>query len=398
VWGYRVLIIVALGLWIASGALLAAENVALFPPVAVRFASWLAVVWFAAGIGIVALLLIAIGRRRSLSAREADRFEAISAYLNEPILICSPKGKIRWRNAAASDVLDAAHLSDSRQLPETALSVLARARDTRRIAFQTMSVGEGQRFSVQALPLDNGLLALILHPLTTDGGRNTFYENFIRRIVHDMRNPLAGIIGHAANLRETPFVDDEARRKAAATIEHEAQRLARLVDSMLFDARLAYVPLDVQTLDLVAVMEEAVYAHDETAERLGKTLEMDVPPGAMRLRGDRDLLVRAFGNLIDNGLKYSRDDGRLRVQLSDDAGDYLVRFIDNGYGIPAEYLPDRIFQPLTRAHPHESGSGLGLSIARKIFEMHGGTISAQSRVGEGTTMIVRLNKAGASAR
>jgi signal transduction histidine kinase len=392
VWSYRVALVALLLLWIVSTALLGTSALEQ-PPLAVRFASWLAVAWFAAGVGVLALLLVALARRRSAEAADAERFQSISAYLNEPIVICTAKGRIRWRNASAADLLP-----DARVLPDTMLALAARARDTRRIAFQTMSFGEGQRFSVQALPLDRAALALVFRPLNSESGRSTFYENFIRRIVHDMRNPLAGIIGHAANLRETPNVDDDMRRKSAATIEHEAQRLARLVDSMLFDARLAYVPLDVQTLDLTAVLEEAVYAHDEQAERQGKTLEMEAPPGTMRMQGDRDLLVRAFGNLIDNGLKYSREDGRLRVQLSADDDAYIIRFIDNGLGIPAEYLPDRIFEPLTRAHPHQSGSGLGLSIARKIFEMHGGSILAQSRVGEGTTMIVRLSKAGASAR
>ncbi|PJF24117.1 MAG: hypothetical protein CUN53_19450, partial [Phototrophicales bacterium] len=174
-----------------------------------------------------------------------------------------------------------------------------------------------------------------------------------------MRNPLAAIIGHAANLRQSVAVEPENWRKSAVTIEDEAQRLARLVDSMLFDARLAYVPLALGMLDLADVLEEALYAHDERAQRDGKSLEMDAPPGSMPLEGDRDLLVRAFENLIDNGLKYSGADGRVSIRLEAQPSQYVIQFVDNGEGIPAEYLPDRIFEPLVRARSHGSGSGLG---------------------------------------
>jgi signal transduction histidine kinase len=159
---------------------------------------------------------------------------------------------------------------------------------------------------------------------------------------------------------------------------------------MLFDARLAYVPLEMQSLDLADVLEEALYAHDERAEREGKSLAMDTPTVPMRLEADRDLLTRAFENLIDNSLKYSGEGGRLHIRLQSQPNVYLIEFADNGEGIPPEYLPDRIFEPLVRARSHGSGSGLGLSVARKIFEIHGGTITVQSQIGIGTTMTVRL--------
>ena len=224
------------------------------------------------------------------------------------------------------------------------------------------------------------------------GEKNTFYENFIRRIVHDLRNPLAAIIGHAANLSQAPTVEPEAWRKSIHTIENEAQRLTRLVDSMLFDARLAYVPLQPQTIDFADVLEEALYTHEDRAAREGKSLSLNVPPNPTPFEGDRDLLLRAFENLIDNSLKYSREGCAVTVRLIDAPTYYVVTVQDNGDGIPPDYLPERIFEPLVRARQAGSGSGLGLSIVRKIIEMHGGSINAQSRLGTGTTMTVRLNK------
>jgi signal transduction histidine kinase len=222
----------------------------------------------------------------------------------------------------------------------------------------------------------------------------TFYERFIRRTVHDMRNPLAAIIAHASNLQSTPDSDRTAFRSTAETIEHEAQRLTRLVDSMLFDARLSYVPLALEVLDLRDVIEDVFLQHDERAFREEKLLELDMPSEAAPLEADRDLLVRAISNLVDNSLKYSRPDAMVRLTLETLDDRYLVQVSDTGDGIPPEYLPDRIFEALVRARPREGGggSGLGLSIVKKIVEMHGGSIRADSVLGQGTTMTMQLPK------
>lgn len=157
----------------------------------------------------------------------------------------------------------------------------------------------------------------------------------------------AAIIGHAANLYTTGAVQNTALRESAATIEREAQRLARLVDSMLFDARLAYVPLERATFDLADVVEEAVYAHDERAAQEGKSLEVLAPPDAMPVEGDRDLLARTFENLIDNSLKYTGSDGSVQIQIEAQPGGYAVQLVDNGMGIPPDYLPEILYQTLS---------------------------------------------------
>jgi two-component system phosphate regulon sensor histidine kinase PhoR len=385
---YRVLLITLLILWLLFTLAIVPEATSL---VSIRFSSGEAALWFFSGVLLAILVLMGVARsgqpKVAGGGNAPGQFNRVAAELNEGIVICNGKGRIRWRNAAAQDLL-----IGGRYLSEGARALLERAKVSKGIAMQNMPIREGVRLAVQAFPLGRGSYALLARPLQSETDKNSFYESFIRRIVHDMRNPLAAIVGHAANMHQSPKVEAEAWRKSAATIENEAQRLARLVDSMLFDARLAYVPLEMAPLDLVDVIEEAVYTHDELAQQEGKTLEVDAPSTPMKARGDRDLLARAFLNLIDNSLKYSEAGATVRVKLEANGTDYLLSFMDNGIGIPAEYLPDRIFEPLVRARPQGSGSGLGLSIARKIFEMHGGGITAQSTVGVGTTMMVRLPK------
>lgn len=390
---YRWIVIAGILLWLLLTAVLSQGlPPEMLPLVSVRFSDGLAFLWFFSGAGLLLLGARLFVGGRSAQEQQMSRFETLSTYLNEAAFICNSKGRVRWRNEAA------AGLFEGDTLPENLRLLLKRAQASRRVALQTVPLGEGLRFAVQALPLDRQHYALICRPLQSVSGQNSFYESFIRRIVHDMRNPLAAIIGHAANMRQSAAIEPDSWRKSAGTIEDEAQRLARLVDSLLFDARLAYVPLQTQRLDLADVLEEALYAHDERAEQEGKTLQMETPPGPMRMEGDRDLLVRAFENLIDNSLKYSGPQGKLSIRLQDQNGAFTIQFVDNGEGIPPDYLPDKIFEPLVRARPHGSGSGLGLSIVRKIIEMHGGTISAQSRLGTGTTMTVRLPRPAGELR
>ena len=386
---YRILYITGILGWIALTFLLDQYAQATgIPLVTVSFLTSISLVWLMIGIGLFLVGILNLLRTRSSSSQWITRFESLSVYLNEGVVVCDTKGRVKWHNDTAKDLLQGSALNPNLRV------LIKRAQSNKGIALQVLAVGEGLRYSVQALPLDRRTFALISRPLQSGGQQNTFYESFIRRIVHDMRNPLAAIIGHAANMRQSSNVEPEAWRKSAGTIEGEAQRLARLVDSMLFDARLAYVPLELKMIDLADVLEEALYAQDERAQSEGKALEMDSPPGPMRLEGDRDLLVRAFENLIDNSLKYSGTDGRLHISLQTEPNAFVIQFADNGEGIPAEYLPDRIFEPLVRARSQGSGSGLGLSTVRKIIEMHGGTITAQSREGAGTTMTVRLARPG----
>jgi len=384
---YRFLYVLGLLAWGALTFLLntyseSTQNVL----VTVRVSSNEALIWLLSGTGLLLAGVLRILRARRVNLAWVMQFKALSASLDEGIIVCDRRGKPRWNNATAQSFVQIGAkdiipnlIKQQRQAPGQLIR-------------QTVNLSESERYAVQVLPLDRQTYAVVYRPLNVGGEKNIFYENFIRRIVHDLRNPLAAIIGHAANLSQAPTVEPEAWRKSIQTIESEAQRLTRLVDSMLFDARLAYVPLQPQMIDFADVLEEALYTHEDRAAREGKNLSLNVPSDPVSVEGDRDLLLRAFENLIDNSLKYSRDGSAITVRLTDAQTYYVVTVQDNGDGISPDYLPDRIFEPLVRARQTGSGSGLGLSIVRKIIEMHGGSISAQSRLGAGTIMTVRLNK------
>jgi signal transduction histidine kinase len=350
-----------------------------YPLVTIRATHELGLLWFIiawVGTGVVMLWAgKAVRQYDDEHAQVVKLLSVVDSTMGSGLALYDGKMRMRWSNQAAQQYLNV----ETERLARHALQ-------TGHMASQSYSLNETTRLNVQALPLDNQMIAVTAAPLRHE--TDQFYERFIRRIVHDMRNPLAAIIAHASNLRDSQTIDPNS----VATIEHEALRLTRLVDSILFDARLAYVPLAIEQVDLIDVIEEVQYQHDERAIREGKSLQIETFTDTAMIEADRDLLVRALGNLVDNSLKYSPTGAKVWIMLATNQTQYILKVSDTGEGIPPEYLPDRIFEALVRARPKDGGSGLGLSIVKKIVEMHKGTIAVESTLGKGTTFTLCLPK------
>lgn len=366
------------------------------PPLRVSAANMVTLSWFLSALLGSALALVRIGRMLQQLKRWRQQTQILLNLLkddvSEGLALYDEQHYLRWINAAAQS-----YLFDQPRIAAEIQRLASRTNATGRTNAQSFRLNETRRITVEAAPLSNRGVRIIARPIeNVETGQNVFYERFIRRIVHDMRNPLAAIIAHASNLQNTPNKDAAAWEASARTIEHEAQRLTRLVDSMLFDARLSYVPLALEQIDLGDVLEEVYFQHDERAIREEKTLEFNRPPDTVMVEADRDLLVRAFSNLVDNSLKYSQNGAFIALSLVAQRDERIITIADTGEGIPPEYLPHRIFEPLVRARSRDGGSGLGLAIVKKIFEMHHGSISVESERGVGTTMTVILpHKEGA---
>lgn len=357
-----------------------------YPLIRLQSVTEIGLIWVLSAMGASMLWFAFVGRRvrRTVDQQALTNkvLRLADQELTEGILLYDPRLRLKWANDAGRRYL----LSDQGTLPPVILQLLQRARETNRIALQSYGVDEGLRVNLQAAPLPDGSISVIAYPAQMGDGQSQFYERFIRRIVHDMRNPLAAIIAHANNLQQSDTLDPASIQ----TIEHEAQRLTRLVDSILFDARLSYIPLALEPLDLLDIAEEVYYQHDERAIRDQKTIQLEALTSSAQFEGDRDLLVRALSNLVDNSLKYGATNVQITLEATDQA--YALKVIDNGEGIPSEFLPDRLFEPLVRVRAKGGGSGLGLSIVKKIISLHNGTITVHSALGKGSTFTLCLPK------
>ena len=217
-------------------------------------------------------------------------------------------------------------------------------------------------------------------------------------IAHDLKSPVTRIRGLAEITLTTAQSDDDYENMAASTIE-ECDRLLEMINAMLFISRAEVGVREVQpeTVALKALVGDAVLLFETTAADKELGLGFEAVTDA-RVKGDPRMLQRMIANLLDNAIRYTPPGGRIEVTV-DTAADNGARieFRDTGIGIAAEDQ-ERIFERFYRCDPSrtESGSGLGLSLARAVARAHGGDITVTSTLGEGSTFSVMLRAGPAS--
>jgi signal transduction histidine kinase len=219
-------------------------------------------------------------------------------------------------------------------------------------------------------------------------------DEFMATVSHDLKSPLSFIKGLSSLRRRRAVVAPETQLllDALEQIEHSAGRMARQLDELVDASCLEagrVIDLHREPTDLVALARQVVAEHQQTTERHAVQIESSRP----ELMGSWDpvRIERVLTNLLNNAIKYSPRGGSVSVRIDDD-GQAVVQVEDHGEGIPAADLP-HIFERFRRGANVEKripGTGIGLAGARQIVELHGGTIGAESRVGEGTTVTLRL--------
>lgn len=216
-------------------------------------------------------------------------------------------------------------------------------------------------------------------------------RGFFRRLDHELKNPVTVLRIGLANLRHSPNLAP-AETASVRRLGQQVDRLQKLVQDLRWLSELEAQPLERHPVNLADVLQEAA----ELAQNAypGRAIDLNiqqVPWPVAPVAGDRDLLMLALRNLIDNALKYSSADDRVEVRATDDGQWATVEVADTGVGIPSEQLP-RIFEELYRADNAQGvpGSGLGLALVWRILKLHDGRIDVRSREGQGTVMRVRL--------
>jgi two-component system CheB/CheR fusion protein len=229
-----------------------------------------------------------------------------------------------------------------------------------------------------------------------DKGKN----EFLAMLAHELRNPLAGI-RNASRILETA-TEDQTRAQAQAIIDRQGEHMTRMVDDLLDVARMTSGSIQLRTgpMDLLSVVRQSI---DLTAPERGaaqQTLAFDAARGDFWVHGDAMRLGQVIANLLNNASKFSRRGGTIRVAIEHEPGapgsrpSAVVRVRDDGVGIEPHMLK-RIFELFVQADrpvdPARGGIGLGLTLARRLVELHGGRIEASSGgPGKGSEFVVRL--------
>ena len=232
-------------------------------------------------------------------------------------------------------------------------------------------------------------------------------REFLADVSHELRTPLAALRTFNELLTEGAADDPSARAEFLETSRAQLERLDWLAQNLLELSKLdsGLVLLDVRPEDLRASVEQAVEQSAATARRRGVDLTIDRPDTPIQIRHDPVRIGQVVTNLVGNAIKFTPRGGRVRVEVRPETGGSAsITVADTGIGIEAAELPrifDRFFRGSRAAEARGSGSGLGLAIVRSIVEMHGGTVSVESRPGAGSTFRVVLpaspRPAGATA-
>jgi signal transduction histidine kinase len=219
-------------------------------------------------------------------------------------------------------------------------------------------------------------------------------DQFVSMVSHELRTPLTSMVGYVELLLEGSAGEvNEEQRHFLEIVNRSSERLNRLIDDILFVARIdaGKFALERADVDLVELSDAAVEASRPVAESEGVELRLSAAPHAIPLWADPTRVSQLLDNLVSNAIKFTPSGGSVSLTVDQDGETARIQVGDTGLGIPEdelEHLFGRFFRASTAIGVR--GTGLGLSIVKSIAEAHGGTVSVESEVGVGTTFTVDL--------
>ncbi|HKS41023.1 MAG TPA: ATP-binding protein, partial [Blastocatellia bacterium] len=265
--------------------------------------------------------------------------------------------------------------------PFSARELLARVKGTLALS----------KFHTEVARRDEELQRLVLELKENDRRK----DEFLATLAHELRNPLAPIRN---SLQIMKLADDNrnAVEQARETMERQLQQMVRLIDDLLDLSRISRgtIELRKQRGDLAAVVQNAIETSRPVIEQSGHLLMTSIPAEPIFVDADVTRLAQVFANLLNNAAKYTEKGGRIWLAVERAGNEVVVSVKDTGVGIPAHQLP-RVFEMFSQVdrslEKSQGGLGIGLSIVKRLVEMHGGTVEAQSEGhGFGSQFIVRL--------
>ena len=330
--------------------------------------------------------------------RRSEEFEQITASMTEGLVLLDNNGTILSVNPAAGTVFHADQSCVGQPLltveRDPAVShALRDAMETGHSEKRLERDGREYQFDMTRIQTDGESVGAVL--LTFDVTEQAFAERnrreFTANVSHELKTPLQGIIG-SAELLENGMVQPDDVPRFVGHIRSEAQRLVTLINDIL---RLSELDeggsLPTEPVELLALCRDTANSLEAAAQKRGITVT--VTGDEVSVPGVRRLLTETIFNLRDNAIKYNRDGGSVTVTVGRDGGEAVVTVSDTGIGIPAEHQ-GRVFERFYRVDKSHSkasgGTGLGLSIVKHAVRYHHGTVTLDSREGEGTTFTIRL--------
>ena len=323
--------------------------------------------------------------------------DEIVSSLGEGLLAVNPRGTIVVANAKVAEIFGVSGSVVGRGVLETVrkqavVAAIDRALEGR-ASIDRVSLGSGdaeRQIEIRAVPVESSseiAAAALFIDVTTVQRLQRVRRDFLDDFSHEVRTPLAGLRSAAETL-DSEGLTEEHERQLRAVMQRQISRIERLVTDLaeLNQIETGQLVLQRQPVELRELLEELCADFGEVADRVRFRVEGE----ALTLSADASRMQQVFSNLLDNAIRHGGADGDVSVGLSREGDQAIITVSDNGPGIPPHEL-DRIFHRFYRVDRSRTqpGSGLGLSIAKHLVALHGGTIRAYNR-SRGATFEVRL--------
>jgi signal transduction histidine kinase len=340
--------------------------------------------------------------------QSGGEIDAAFDVMSHGMVLLDARRKVRFANGAATvylrldrkdvighdlgDVIeDAAVIDAVRDVTEGA------AQGTKVVELRRQDEGKAVlRFSVRRMRKgDNATAMLVIEDVTQQRVADEARNNFIAQVAHELRTPLTNIRLYVESAIEAGDSEPAVRGNALNVINQESRRLERIIGEMLSISEIEAGSLRVQKDDvhLDALLEEARVDFEPQANEKKVALEFLLPPKIAVIQGDRDKLALTVHNLVGNAIKYTPAGGRVTVRLEASRGQVSIDVADTGIGIKPDEL-ERVFERFYRAKDERvskiTGTGLGLTLAREVARLHGGDVTAESRINQGSTFVLTL--------
>lgn len=350
-------------------------------------------------------------RQRAITqqmAQEEFSLRAILSSMVEGVLITNPALRIQLTNERLQQMFLLPRDPVGRTVMEVFRNhllqqLIERTLRTEEPQFEEVEIRRPDQFnaryfqvtSVGLRPRENEPLAgslVIFHDLTQIKSLESVRKDFVANVSHELRTPLSIITGYLETLLEGAE-DEETSRRFLKVMHKHSQRLHLLVEDLLALSQLEsrQLSLHFESVDLGECIDRVLERFDSTIEQIGATVSVELPATVPKLEADPFRLEQVVFNLVENALKY----GGLKLDISAtcDSHEVIVRFADDGPGIPLSDQP-HVFERFYRVHKDRSrdagGTGLGLSIVKHTMQAHGGSVVLESTPGAGAAFTIRL--------
>jgi two-component system, OmpR family, phosphate regulon sensor histidine kinase PhoR len=346
---------------------------------------------------------------RQIAGRESGT-QAILGAMEDGVLVVDARSRITLMNTTFQKLFDLRDPAVDVPLVEavrhaTLDQLIAETLETGEAMRSELSVTNSRTHSerhieVSAVPIkraDDEMpgAVVLFHDITELKQVDQIRREFVANVSHELRTPLSILRGYIEVLLDEPETPREELARILSIMERHSKRLQRLIDDLL---SLAQLESSGATLELSAVRVDELFNNlirDWKEKLAAKNLKVivDLTPEALTLHADGTRLEEVLYNLLDNAVKFSRENGEIYLRATRLGSDMVLSVSDNGLGIGKEHL-SRIFERFYRADKARSrelgGTGLGLAIVKHIAQLHGGRVEAESELGRGTSIRVVL--------